>query len=337
MWIELAIASALLLGAYDFFKNISLNKNSVLMVLTVTTALSALFTLPFLVTGYEPFAAGSFVPWQGEWRLVFKAVLVTLSWLTGLAALKYLPLTTAGTLKAMRPVLVVLFSVLFMGERLNGWQTVGVLAAFAAFFLLSAASSREGIRFTHSKGVLYMAVSVLSGVGSALWDKLIMRAMPPIYVLSHTNLYIALLMLVLFGALRLWTRTAVAKEASFSQSASASAPEAASDTASALLARDASQPFIFDVNLLLISLFISGADFFYYLALQQEGALLSIISVSRRLSVVVTFVLGAVFLRERNIGRKALALGLLLAALLLILFGSHTVFLSAVQNFVDSF
>ena len=333
MWIELAIASALLLGAYDFFKKIALNKNSVLMVLTVTTALSALFTLPFLVTGYEPFASGSFVPWQGEWRLVLKAVLVALSWLTGLAALKYLPLTTAGTLKAMRPVLVVLFSVLFMGERLNGWQTVGVLAAFAAFFLLSAASSREGIRFTHSKGVLYMAVSVLSGVGSALWDKWIMQAMPPIYVLSHTNLYIALLMLVLFGALRLWTRTAVAEEASASSSASTSAPKAAS----ALLARDASQPLVFDVNLLLISLFISGADFFYYLALQQEGALLSIISVSRRLSVVVTFVLGAVFLRERNIGRKALALGLLLAALLLILFGSHTAFLSAVQNFVDSF
>ena len=318
MWMELAIASALLLGAYDFFKKIALNKNSVLMVLTVTTALSALFTLPFLVTGYEPFAADGFVPWQGEWRLVFKAVLVTLSWLTGLAALKYLPLTTAGTLKAMRPVLVVLFSVLFMGERLNGWQTAGVLAAFAAFFMLSAASSREGIRFTRSKGVLYMAVSVLSGVGSALWDKWIMQAMPPIYVLSHTNLYIALLMLVLFGTLRLWARRAVAEEAS------------------ALLARDASQPFIFDVNLLLISLFISGADFFYYLALQQEGALLSIISVSRRLSVVVTFVLGAVFLRERNIGRKALALGLLLAALLLILFGSHPAFLSAVQSLFES-
>ena len=285
MWIELAISSALLLGAYDFFKKIALNKNSVLMVLTVTTGLSALFTLPFLVTGYEPFAAESFVPWQGEWRLLLKALIVTISWLSGLAALKYLPLTTAGTLKAMRPVLVVLLSVLFLGERLNGWQTIGVLAAFVAFFMLSSASSREGIRFTHSKGVLYMAISVLSGVFSALWDKLIMREMPPVYVLSHTNLYIALLMVVLFGALRLWMRRSVADTAS------------GSSQATGLLARDAAQPFVFDVNLLLISLFISGADFFYYMALHQEGALLSIIAVARRLSVVITFVLGAVFLR----------------------------------------
>lgn len=316
MWIELAIASALLLGAYDFIKKIALNKNSVLMVLTVTTVLSAAFTLPFLVTGYEPFDSGAFTPWQGEWRLLLKAVIVTISWLSGLAALKYLPLTTAGTLKAMRPVFVVLLSVLFLGERLNAWQTVGVLLAFAAFFLLSSASSREGIRFTRSKGVLYMAVSVLSGVFSALWDKLIMRAMPPVYVLSHTNLYIALLMVVLFVVLRCWTRRSVADEAS----------------ATGLLARDAMQPFVLDVNLLLISLFISGADFFYYLALHQEGALLSIIAVARRLSVVITFVLGAVFLRERNIGRKALALGLLLTAILLILFGSDPAFLSMARK-----
>ena len=315
MWIELAIASALLLGAYDFFKKIALNKNSVLMVLTVTTALSALLTLPFLVTGYEPYAAENFVPWQEEWKLLLKALLVTISWLSGLAALKYLPLTTAGTLKAMRPVLVVLLSVLFLGERLNGWQTVGVLAAFVAFFMLSSASSREGIRFTRSKGVWYMAVSVLSGVLSALWDKLIMRSMPPVYVLSHTNLYIALLMVVLFLALRHWAR------------------RSASGTGEAgLLVQEASQPFVSDVNLLLISLFISAADFFYFLALNQEGALLSIISITRRLSVVITFVLGAVFLRERNIGRKALALGILLTAILLILFGSDPAFLSFVQS-----
>lgn len=322
MWIEWAFASALLLGAYDFVKKIALNKNSVLMVLTVTTVLSALMTLPFLVTGYEPFSGGAFVPWQGEWRLVLKALIVTVSWLTGLSALKYLPLTTAGTLKAMRPVLVVLFSVLFMGERLNGWQMVGVVAAFVAFFMLSAASSREGIRFTHSKGVGYMAVSVLSGVASALWDKWIMRAMPPAYVLSHTNLYIALLMVALFCVLRRWARL----------SASGVRPASRTEGASGLLAREASQPFVFDVNLLLISLFISGADFFYYMALHQEGALLSVISITRRLSVVVTFLLGAVFLRERNIGRKALALGLLLVAILLILFGSDPAFLSMVRN-----
>lgn len=324
MWIELAIASALLLGAYDFIKKIALNKNSVLMVLTVTTVLSAFITLPFLLTGYDPFASESFVPWQGEWRLALKALIVTISWISGLAALKYLPLTTAGTLKAMRPVFVVLLSVLFMGERLNGWQTIGVLAAFVAFFMLSSASSREGIRFTHSKGVLYMAISVLSGVFSALWDKLIMREMPPVYVLSHTNLYIALLMVVLFLVLRCWARR--------SASASGVCPASRSGEASGLLAREASQPFIFDVNLFLISLFISGADFFYYLALNQEGALLSIIAVARRLSVVVTFVLGAVFLHERNIGRKALALGTLLVAILLILFGSAPAFLTMVRN-----
>ena len=180
-----------------------------------------------------------------------------------------------------------------------------------------------------------MAVSVLSGVASALWDKFIMRSMPPVYVLSHTNLYIALLMLALFGVLRYWARRAVA-EADCSElghpGGASSGEGSGMGVASGLLARDAMQPFVLDVNLLLISLFISAADFFYFLALNQDGALLSIISITRRLSVVVTFLLGAVFLRERNIGRKALALGILLAAILLIVLGSDPAFLSGLRN-----
>ncbi len=327
MWIECAIGSALLLGAYDFFKKKSLKRNSVLMGLTVTTVLSALLTLPSVVTGYDPYASETFIPWRDDWKLMLKAVIVTVSWLSGLAALKYLPLTTAGTLKATRPVFVVLFSVLFMGERLNGWQTAGILAAFVSLFMLSSASSREGIRFTRSKGVLYMLVSVISGVCSALWDKLIMKAMPPVYVLGHTNLYIALLML----AILLVTRWVFRPKGALPVTEDPSGGPVSRPFS--LLAREAMQPFVFDVNLVFISLFITGADFLYFLALNQEGALLSVISIVRRLSVVITFLLGALFLKERNLGRKALALFVLLMSVLISLFGSNPDFLSWMQHF----
>lgn len=316
MWIECAIGSALLLGAYDFFKKQSLKRNSVLMGLSVTTLLSALLTSPFLLTGGGPFASETFTPWSDDWKLMLKALIVTVSWLSGLAALKYLPLTTAGTLKATRPVFVVLISVLFMGERLNGWQMTGVLLAMLSLFMLSSASAREGIRFTRSKGVLYMLISVVTGVSSALWDKLIMKAMPPVYVLSHTNLYMALLMLAILLTTR-WMGS----------------PKKTADNP---LIREAMRPLSFDINLILISLFITGADFLYFLALSQEGALLSVVSVTRRLSVVITFLLGALFLRERNLGRKSLALSVLLAGVLLTLFGSNADFLSWIHHLLTN-
>ena len=285
MWIWCAIASAVLLGVYDVFKKKALSHNSLMAVLFFSTGLSALFLLPFAIAGRFPMSDGSFVPWTGEWKLLLKSFIVTVSWISGLAGMKYLPLTTAGTLKAFRPVFVVLVSVLFLGERLNLLQSCGIVLAIVSLLTLSSASSREGIRFTRSKGVLYMLISIVSGVSSALLDKFIMRAMPPLYVQSHCNVYITLML----GLILLFSRK-----------------------------RD----FVFDWNLVLIAVFITGADFLYFYALSMEGALLSVISVTRRLAVVVTFVLAALVFHERNITRKAFSLALLLTATLLLVLGS---------------
>ena len=69
---------------------------------------------------------------------------------------------------------VVLFSILIFGERLNAYQWIGVVLVILSMLLLSLSSKNEGIHFTRDKGVLYMALAVLSGVGSALLDKLIL-------------------------------------------------------------------------------------------------------------------------------------------------------------------
>lgn len=281
MWIWCAVASALMLGIYDVFKKQALAKNSILMVLFASTSLSALFLSPFLFTELL----------EHEWQLVLKSAIVTISWVSGLAGMKYLPLTTAGILKAFRPVCVVLISVLLLGERLNLWQICGISLAFVALFMLSSASSKEGIRFTHSKGFFYMCISIVSGVCSALLDKFIMQDMPPLYVQSHCNLYMTLMMaLVLLG--------------------------------NAFWDKKTSVRFVFDWRLIMIAVFITGADFLYFYGLSLDGALLSVISITRRLSVVVTFILGAILFSERNVARKALSLAILLCATILLVIGS---------------
>ena len=74
--------------------------------------------------------------------------------------------------------------------------------------------------------------------------------------------------------------------------------------------------------LLLIAVFIVGADMLYFFALKQEGALLSVISLMRRCSVVVTFVLGAIVFKESKVKEKAVDLAILLAGMGLLLYGS---------------
>ena len=281
MWIWLTLFSAILLGSYDIVKKQAVRSNSVLWVLFGATALSTLFLTPF-------FSAG---PLDDHLRLMAKAVLVSSSWISGLIAIKLLPLTTVSTIKASRPMFVVIFSLILFQEKLNLMQWGGVLLVTAALFMLGRSSKKEGITFTSNKGLVWMVVSVLTGVASALYDKYILGIMEPLFVQSWTNLYISVILALILLVERLRDRQGFRK-------------------------------FRWDWKLLVIAVLITGSDMLYFFAVNQEDALLSVISMTRRCSVLITFIGGAIIFRENNIRDKAIDLAILLGGLTLLLFGS---------------
>lgn len=282
MWLWTTILSALFLGLYDVAKKQSLKRNGVLQVLLCATALSTLFLCPFLSKGSA----------QDHLTLIFKALLVSTSWISGLWGMKLLPLTTASTIKATRPVFVLLFSIILFGERLNAWQWGGSIMAICALYLLSVSSRKEGIRFSSNKGVACMALSVVSGAASALYDKHIMSHMEPLFVQSWTNFYITLVLGIIIAVMYLFDRKH-------------------------------QEPFQFDWMLLLIAVLITVADFAYFYSLSCEGAMLSIVSMVRRSSVIVPFIFGAVMYKEKRIKGKILDLAVLLCGMAMIIFGTN--------------
>lgn len=281
MWLIMTLGSALLLGIYDVFKKQALKNNGVLWVLLAATAISTILLIPFFSSG----------PVEDHMRLQLKAFMVTVSWVSGLIALKLLPVTTASTIKASRPFFVVLFSIVLFGERLNAWQWAGVALALLAMTLLSGASKKEGIAFSKSKGVLAMVISVLAGVASALYDKHMIADMEPLFIQCWCNFYVTVMLVI----------CVIVK---------------------ALHDKEKRERFHWDWMLPVIALFIVGADMLYFYALKQEGALLSVVSLIRRCSVVVTFVLGAIVFKEKKIKEKAVDLAILLAGMALLLYGS---------------
>ena len=132
MWLLLAFLSAVLLGFYDTFKKESLRENAVLPVLFLNTLFSSLIFLPFIIlSATSDSLQGSifYVP-QGDWEMhkyvLLKSVIVLSSWTFGYFGMKYLPLTIVGPINATRPVMVLLGALLVLGERLNGYQWIGV-------------------------------------------------------------------------------------------------------------------------------------------------------------------------------------------------------------------
>lgn len=275
----MALASAVLLGVYDVTKKSALKRNGVYFILLLATALSALFVSPFLTLGNG----------SDHLRLLFKAVLVTASWVSGMIALQLLPITTVSTFKTSRPMFVVLFSILLFGERLNWQQWLGVAAVLLSLWLLSVNSEREGISFKGNKGFWALVVSIFTGVASALWDKHIMSGMQPLFVQSWTNIYITLLLALIMLLRR---------------------------------CKGISEPVRWDWTIVLIALLITGADMLYFFSLKEDGALLSVISLIRRSSVIITFALGAALFKEKRIAQKAGVLLLMLAGVTVLMVGS---------------
>ena len=297
MWALLAFVSAALLGCYDFFKKISLRDNSVVGVLFLNTLFSAILFLPFiLLSRAGVITAGPlYVPQAGvetHLFLLLKAVIVLSSWLCGYIGIKHLPITIVSPIQSTRPVLVLLGALLLFGEQLNGYQWVGVLLAILSVFLLSRSGKREGISFTHNRWVVFVALAALFGAVSALYDKFLMRSLQPVLVQSWFNLYQCLLMALLLVVLNALSPAQRAKRVSWRWS------------------------------IPMISLFLGAADFCYFTALAQDGALIAVVSMIRRGSVVVAFLFGALLLHEKNLKSKAVDLALILIGLFFLYLGS---------------
>jgi drug/metabolite transporter (DMT)-like permease len=86
--------------------------------------------------------------------------------------------------------------------------------------------------------------------------------------------------------------------------------------------RHRTTPFRWKGSIVWISVFLSMADFAYFYALSMDGAMVSIVSMVRRGSVVVSFLLGAYLFREKNLKSKAIDLLLVLLGLIFLYLGS---------------
>ena len=305
MWLLLAFLSAALLGFYDTFKKKSLRNNAVIPVLFLNTLFSTLIFLPFIVLSASSHTLdGSmfYVPqmgWAAHRFILLKSVLVLSSWIFGYFDMKHLPLSIVGPINATRPVLVLVGALLVYGERLNLWQWAGVLLAILSFFLLSRSGRKEGIDFKHNRWILCLIIAALLGAASGLYDKYLMASVQDggvglnrMVVQSWYNIYHMVLMGIILCIIwfpKRWQST----------------------------------PFRWDGAIVFISIFLSLADFAYLYALSLPGAMISVVSMVRRGSVIVSFITAVLFFRERNVKAKAIDLLLVLLGMICLYIGSH--------------
>lgn len=293
MWIFLGLMSALCLGFYDVFKKMSLKGNNVPVVLLLNTLFGTLLLSPVLV---ESVAQGHYGPGETLTQnllVALKAVIVLLSWILGYFAIKHLPLTIQGPINASRPVLVLLGALLIFGERLNVLQWCGMLLGFASLFFISRIGAKEGFSFKASIWLWMSIGATMLGAVSALYDKFLMGMFQPLQVQAWYSFYQMLMMGVVVLLLR---RFAPAHSGG---------------------------KFKWRWSILGISIFLTVADLAYFYCLTIPGAMISIVSMTRRGSVIIPFLYGVLVLKEKNVKAKAIDLSILFLSLVLLVLGSR--------------
>ncbi len=297
-WVLLTLASAAALGVYEVAKKVSVRDNAVAPVLYLNAAVCALVWLPFVVWSWLSVTS---IPLQSlqvssltaiEHAAMFgKSAIVGTSWSLAYFAVKQLPISISSPIRATSPLWTVLFATLVLSEQPSLQQWCGMVVVLIAFFAFSRVGKQEGILFYRDKWVGLMMLATLFAAVSSLYDKFLLQRMK--IDASTVQAWFSIYLLVVLAPLLIyWWR----------------------------YQRDPA-PFHFRWSIVWIAFALLVADFLYFTAIAQPEAMIAVISTLRRSSIIVSFVIGIVWLGEKNFWRKLACITCMLGGIALVTLG----------------
>lgn len=295
VWLFLTVGSAVFLGIYEVIKKHALRDNAVWLVLLFGTFSSALLFLPFITlsyTGLIPSDGFLFIPtisFREHLLILLKTCIVLTSWIFSYFSLKHLPITIASPIRATAPLWTLMGALVIYNEQLNLVRWIGLVVTLVFFFLFSIAGRKEGISFSNNKWVWFAVLGTIFAAISALFDKFIIRQVDRMAVQAFFSIYQVVLLVPVVYIIR------------------------------RLMARPPKLKWRWSIPMIGLTLVV--ADFLYFYALDFPDSLISVVSVLRRGSVVVSFFFGALVFKELNIGRKALLLAGILTGIVILFLG----------------
>ncbi len=306
MWVLLSVLSAICLGFYDISKKRALQQNGVLNVLTFSLLVSsAILCVPLVLSRCAPDMMQKtlfYVPLIGtkaHLLILLKSCIVLSSWVCAYIAIKYLPLSIVSPMQATRPMWTLLGAMVLFGEVLNGWQWAGIVCALGSIFVLSLVEHKVGkatdeLPAGRGKYYVFLALAILIGAGSGLYDKYMMRHFDhnavQVYYTFYQTVIMAVALIITKGI------------------------ERRKDTPAA--------PLRWTWAIAGISVFLVLSDYVYMLALSDTDSLISVVSTIRRGGTLIAFLYGLIVLKEKSPGKKIACLVGILLGLLCLALGS---------------
>lgn len=292
LWLSLSLASAFLLGAYEITRKRAVRESAILPVLLganlgglgllgMSLALGRAFPEPAHAWGFEL----EELTRRAHLGILLKSCIVSTSWVMSYFAVKRLPISVAGPLRATSPVVTILGALLLFQESPALLQRCGIAVIFSGYFGFAWLGREEGIFFLQNRAVGLLVLGTCIGSLSGLYDKYLLQyaELAPTTLQFWFTAYNVMIQLFLCRLIW-WPKRGV-------------------------------QSFRMSWSVPLVGVFLVLADQLYFRAMAHEGALVSVISLVRRSSVLVSFTVGGLLFREQLLKKKALFLGVIVLGL----------------------
>lgn len=288
-WITLSIVSAFTLGLYEISRKFSLKLMAPFEVLFLSVLVSGAIMLPGIF-----FTAK--VPVSVHCWIFLKSLVICFSWGGEFIALKKTPLSFAVAVRSCGPLLTLIVAVFFFKEMPETIQWGGIcliLSGYGCFAILAIRTNFQNRTETvHFRFILLIFFSTILGTLSGAIDRYLLKTatIEPQTLLTWYSIY-TLAILTIPAVIYYFSKR-----------------------------KTATNSVKWSWIIPLIALFLLISDRIYFGALHDTGSTLAVTGSLRRGSIIISVIGGGLFLKEKNIREKIIAVCFIFAGLVLLKF-----------------
>ncbi len=277
-WIFFVILFGLFKGIREPIKKKALTRTDVLSTLFMYTFLGFLMTVP---TAGDVFAVSP----RGIALSALKAAVLFVGWMASLTSLKKLPVSFYGVIDLSRMFFSTAMGVLFLGEHLTLRGIISLVLICTGLYMAGnrKSTAREGCTL---RDVLIALTSSMFSATSGVLDKYIMTTEP--ITSAQLQFWFMLILSVMYLAYILLKKERL-------------------DVKGCL-----KNPYIW-----LMSFFLVFGDRLLFIANADPESKVTVMTLIKQCSVLVTIAVGRIVYKEKNILRKLLCAAVILCGILL--------------------
>lgn len=281
-WLWMTLLSGVIFGLYDIATKKALMESRLLSVLTVYTSIN------FLLVSFD-FSDAIKIDMYNLLILLFKAGLIFVGWVLWFTGMKNLPISIITPFGALTPLFTLVYSIMLLGESITLVQAGGIVFILTTYYFMGKISADEVKGIFRNKYFYYMVGSTFLGASTAMIDKVIMKEISVGQMQFWFNLFLAMFYIAGSIVEKLRDRSIKALE--------------------------------FNRYLPLMSIFLVLSDRIYFWAIKLPYSQLAVIMPLRRVSIIVSAILGGIIFNEKNLKAKFLCACLIITGIALVFIG----------------